>query len=59
MSLHDGHRQRVRERFLNEGLEHFNEHQVLEMLLFYCCGQTLKMQYFRLVLKAVPHRLYV
>lgn len=37
MSLHDGHRQRVRERFLNEGLEHFNEHQVLEMLLFYCC----------------------
>lgn len=37
MSLHSGHRQRVRERFLTEGLDNFNEHQVLEMLLFYCC----------------------
>lgn len=36
MSLHDGHRQRVRERFLSEGLDTFQEHQVLEMLLFYC-----------------------
>ena len=37
MSMHSGHRQRVRERFLAEGLDHFSEHQVLEMLLFYCC----------------------
>lgn len=37
MSLHSGHRQRIRERFLTEGLDSFNEHQVLEMLLFYCC----------------------
>lgn len=37
MSLHSGHRNRVRERFLAEGLDGFNEHQVLEMLLFYCC----------------------
>ncbi len=36
MSLHDGHRNRLRERFLREGLDGFNEHQVLEMLLFYC-----------------------
>ena len=36
MSIHDGHRQRVRDRFLEEGLDGFNEHQVLEMLLFYC-----------------------
>ena len=37
MSLHSGHRQRVRERFLADGLDGFSEHQVLEMLLFYCC----------------------
>ncbi len=36
MSIHDGHRQRLKDRFLNEGLEHFQEHEVLELLLFYC-----------------------
>lgn len=34
--IHDGHRQRLKKRFLDEGLDHFNEHQVLELLLFYC-----------------------
>lgn len=36
MSIHDGHRQRLKERFKNEGLDHFDELQVLELLLFYC-----------------------
>jgi len=36
MSIHDGHRQRVKDRFCQEGLDHFEEHQVLELLLFYC-----------------------
>ncbi len=36
MSIHDGHRQRLKERFLKEGLDNFNELQVLELLLFYC-----------------------
>lgn len=36
MAIHDGHRQRVKDRFCKEGLEHFEEHQVLELLLFYC-----------------------
>lgn len=36
MSIHDGHRQRLKERFLNEGLDHFEQVQVLELLLFYC-----------------------
>ncbi len=35
MSIHDGHRARLRERFLKDGLDNFDEHQVLEMLLFY------------------------
>lgn len=35
MSIHDGHRQRMKERFLSEGLDNFSEIQVLEMLLFY------------------------
>lgn len=34
--LHQGHRQRVKNRYLNEGLDAFEDHQVLEMLLFYC-----------------------
>ena len=36
MSVHDGHRDRIRQRFLREGLDNFSDHQVLEMLLFYC-----------------------
>ncbi|MBF0294962.1 MAG: DNA repair protein RadC [Magnetococcales bacterium] len=32
--LHQGHRQRLRRRFQEEGLEKFEDHQVLEMLLF-------------------------
>lgn len=35
MSIHYGHRKRLRERFLNEGLDNFDELQVLELLLFY------------------------
>lgn len=34
--LHEGHRQRVKARYLTEGLDAFADHQVLEMLLFYC-----------------------
>jgi DNA repair protein RadC len=34
-SVHQGHRQRLKERFLKEGLDNFEEHQVLELLLFY------------------------
>ncbi len=36
MSIHDGHRQRLRNRFLQEGLDNFDEINVLELLLFYC-----------------------
>jgi len=36
MSLHDGHRHRLKARFQKEGLDHFEKHQVLELLLFYC-----------------------
>lgn len=34
--LHEGHRQRVKTRYLKEGLDSFEDHQVLELLLFYC-----------------------
>lgn len=36
MSIHDGHRQRLKERFLREGLDNFDDLHVLELLLFYC-----------------------
>jgi len=34
-NLHKGHRKRVKERYLQEGLDGFQDHQVLELLLFY------------------------
>lgn len=36
MSMHTGHRQRLKEQFLKNGLDGFTEFQVLELLLFYC-----------------------
>lgn len=36
MSIHDGHRQRLKNRFRLEGLDNFDELHVLELLLFYC-----------------------
>ena len=35
MNLHDGHRQRLKDRFRNEGLDHFEDRHVLELLLGY------------------------
>lgn len=35
MPIHDGHRQRLKDRFLKEGLDNFDELYVLELLLFY------------------------
>jgi DNA repair protein RadC len=32
---HAGHRQRVRNRFAREGMESFEDHQILELILFY------------------------
>ena len=34
-NIHEGHRERLRERFLLQGLEGFQEHEVLELLLTY------------------------
>ena len=36
MSMHNGHRQRLKDRFLQEGLDNFDEKHALELLLFYC-----------------------
>ena len=35
-SIHKGHRERLKQRFLEEGLDNFTDIQVLELLLFYC-----------------------
>lgn len=34
-NLHEGHRQRLKNRFLESGLDSFQPHNILEMLLFY------------------------
>lgn len=36
MSIHKDHRQRLKQRFLREGLDHFDDLYILELLLFYC-----------------------
>lgn len=35
-AMHTGHRQRLKDRFQAEGLDHFSDIQALELLLFYC-----------------------
>ncbi len=34
-AVHDGHRERLKKQYTEHGLEPFQDHQVLEMLLFY------------------------
>lgn len=38
-NVHSGHRSRLRERFLKEGLDNFEKHNALELLLFYSIPQ--------------------
>lgn len=38
-SIHKGHRQRLKKRFLEYGLDSFTDIQALELLLFYCIPQ--------------------
>lgn len=33
--MHEGHRKRLKKRFVQEGLDNFESHQILELLLFY------------------------
>ncbi len=37
--MHDGHRQRLKKRFLNEDLDRFEDHNILELLLFFGIAQ--------------------
>ena len=39
MSIHEGHRARLKRRFWEEGLDNFDEINVLELLLFYAIPQ--------------------
>lgn len=38
-SIHAGHRQRVKERYLKSGADSFDDHQLLELMLFYALPQ--------------------
>ena len=35
LSPHSGHRKRMRDRFLRDGIDSLQDHEVLELLLFY------------------------
>lgn len=39
-NLHDGHRERMREKYLKFGEEAFSDHELIEMLLFYSVPRT-------------------
>ena len=34
-NVHDKHRERLRDRYLNEGIDGLRDHEVLELILFY------------------------
>lgn len=34
-NVHEGHRERMRNKYVNKGIEVFEQHEILEMLLFY------------------------
>lgn len=34
-NVHEGHRQRLRQRYIKEGLQSFGDHEILELMLFY------------------------
>jgi DNA repair protein RadC len=38
-NLHKGHRKRLREKYLNDGIDNFSEHEILELMLFYALPQ--------------------
>lgn len=38
-SNHDGHRGRLKERYVNFGIDSFEQHQILELLLFYAVAR--------------------
>ena len=38
-NLHAGHRQRMKQKFLNHGLDGFSDHEVIELALYYCIPQ--------------------
>lgn len=40
MGVHDGHRNRLKSRFLSQGLAGFEDHNVLELLLFYAIPRS-------------------
>lgn len=35
-NVHAGHRERVRKRYVEEGLDSFKDHEILELILYYC-----------------------
>ncbi|NLO99660.1 MAG: DNA repair protein RadC [Clostridiaceae bacterium] len=38
-NVHEGHRGRIKERYMEEGLDNFSDHEVIELLLFYSIPQ--------------------
>lgn len=34
-NIHNGHRDRMRNKYINKGIDVFEQHEILEMLLFY------------------------
>ncbi|MGI6124131.1 MAG: JAB domain-containing protein [Acetivibrionales bacterium] len=39
LNVHEGHRGRIKERYMDEGLDNFADHEVIELLLFYSVPQ--------------------
>ena len=55
MNMHAEHRRRVKNRFLNEGLDHFEELHALELLLFSLEQLELRLHLFLLLLHHIHY----
>lgn len=42
-NVHEGHRERMRNKYVNKGIEVFEQHEILEMLLFYVYQEKIRM----------------
>ena len=38
--MHEGHRQRMKARFMKNGFQGFSEHEIMELLLYYCLPKS-------------------
>ena len=55
MGIHDGHREKMRQRFLKSGLDSFADHEALELLLYYAIPRRDTNPIAHALMERMPH----